>query len=214
MSLTSQQDLLPAWCTIRGDPPKEEHAEMNAIGQPLARGEILLLNGVSSSGKTTLAKELVKRMPGYFHLALDDFDLVIERMEDRANQRLIPVETEYFFHRTITMFADRGVNLIVDHILHDPFTKQDCLQTLHAYPVFLVGVHCPAEELDRRERQRGDRTLGLARQQLAFAHANLTYDVEVDTLREDPGSCADRIVQAHRAGRWPDGWLRTIRAHP
>lgn len=185
---------------------------MGAADKPVMRGEIVLLNGVSSSGKSTLAKELVKRMPGYFHLSLDDFDLIIERMEDRQNQRLIPVATEYFFHRTITIFSDRGVNLMVDHILHDQFTKQDCIGVLRNYPVFIIGVHCPAEELGRRELQRGDRPLGLGKKQLAYTHAGVTYDVEVDTLHEGLELCVDKIIEAHRSSNWPNAWLRTVRA--
>lgn len=71
------------------------------------KGKIILLNGVSSSGKTTLSKELVKNAVDYFHLSIDDFDIIIERMENRENNKLIPVPTEYFFHRTIAMFSDR-----------------------------------------------------------------------------------------------------------
>jgi chloramphenicol 3-O phosphotransferase len=179
----------------------------------MERGRIILLNGVSSSGKSTLAKALVKRMPGYFHLSLDDFDLVIERMEDREHERLIPVETEYFFHRTIAMFSDRGVNLIVDHVLHDRFTKHDCLAVLRGYPVLLVGVHCPPDELDRRERQRGDRPVGQGRQQLAYTHADLTYAVEVDTLLDSPERCAERIIEALRAAS-PDAEVaREVGSH-
>ncbi|MGA9226013.1 MAG: hypothetical protein WB217_06725 [Mesobacillus sp.] len=36
------------------------------------KGKIILLNGVSSSGKSSLSKELVKLMPDYFHLSIDD----------------------------------------------------------------------------------------------------------------------------------------------
>lgn len=59
----------------------------------MTRGTIIALNGVSSSGKTTLARELVKQLPEYFHFSLDDFDLVIQKMEDREKGRLIPVAT-------------------------------------------------------------------------------------------------------------------------
>lgn len=74
----------------------------------MKKGRIILLNGVSSSGKSTLSMELVKRLPGYFHLSIDDFDLVIERMEDRVNDRLIPVATEYFFTVRLRCFRTKG----------------------------------------------------------------------------------------------------------
>lgn len=132
---------------------------------------------MSSSGKTTLAKLLLKRLPDYYHYSIDDFDLVIERMEDRDNNRLISVETEYFFHRTIAMFSDKAVNLIIEHVIHDEFTRTDCKAILSGYPILFVGVHCPATELERREKERGDRRIGLSNSQLDFVHKEETYAI-------------------------------------
>lgn len=148
----------------------------------MTKGKIILLNGVSSSGKTTLSKELVKKLPSYFHFSLDSFDVIIEEMEDREQNRLIPVPTEYFFHRNIAMFSDLGVNLIVDHVLHDQQTLTDCLKVLASYPVYFVGVHCSVEELERREKIRGDRRIGQAKKQLDFVHQqNEPYHLEINT---------------------------------
>ncbi|WP_187355225.1 phosphotransferase-like protein [Paenibacillus tengchongensis] len=155
-----------------------------------------MLNGVSSSGKSTLAKALAAKLPDYFHYSLDDFDLVIERMEDREHNRLIPVETAYFYHRSIAMFADKGVNLIIDHVIHDEYTRDDWAVSLSDYPVLRVGVHCPPEELARRERERGDRRPGQAAEQLEFVHKNEQYDIEVDTFADSGEACAAAIVQA------------------
>jgi len=77
----------------------------------MTKGLITVLNGVSSSGKSTLVKELVHELPDFFHLSIDDFDSVIDKMEDRRGERLIPVPTEYFFHRTIQMCSDKGNKL-------------------------------------------------------------------------------------------------------
>lgn len=159
------------------------------------RGKIVFLNGVSSSGKSTLAKGLVRLMPNYFYMSIDDFDLFIEKMEDRENNHLIPVETGYFFHRTIAMFSDRGINVIVDHVLHDNFTRQDCFKVLVDYPVLFVGVHCPLEELERRERVRGDRNIGQARRQLEYVHKSEIYDIEVNTFVESIEECLNKIIE-------------------
>lgn len=161
----------------------------------MERGNIILLNGVSSSGKSTLARALLKQLPDYFHYSLDNFDVVIEHMEDRENKRLIPVETEYFFHRTIALFADKGINLIVDHVLHDLFTRTDFEESLSGYSRLRVGVHCPLEELARRERERGDRRIGQALKQLEFVHKEVLYDIEVDTYIDSTENCAQKIVQ-------------------
>lgn len=130
---------------------------------------------------------------------MDDFDLVIEQMEDRQNSRLIPVATEYFYHRLVAVFADKGINLVLDHVIHDEFTRADFAESLAGYPVLRVGVHCPPEELARRERERGDRRIGQALEQLAFVHKEEVYDVEVDTFAESVESCVARIIQAMQA---------------
>jgi chloramphenicol 3-O phosphotransferase len=166
----------------------------------MVKGNIILLNGVSSSGKTSLAKALVKRLPDHFHYSIDDFDLVIEHMEDRENQRLIPVSTEHYFHRTIKMFSDSGINLIVDQILHNEDTLIDCMNTLEGYPIYFVGVHCPLHELEEREVTRGDRILGLSKEQLKYVHQqNEAYDLEVNTGQDSLDTCADNIVKAYLA---------------
>lgn len=177
----------------------------------MKKGKIILLNGVSSSGKSTLAGALVQTMPNYFQLSIDDFDWVIDRMEDRDGGRLIPMATEVFFHRTVAMFSDQGVNLVVDQILHDEATMKDCLETLQDYPVFFVGVHCPPEELERREKARGDRRIGQAVKQLEYVHQQReVYDVEVDTYRDSLDSCVKRIVEKHLVYEEPLGWRETI----
>lgn len=177
------------------------------------KGKIILLNGVSSSGKTTLAKELVKLLPGHFHLSIDEFDHIIDRMEDRAAQRLIPVPTETFFHRNIAMFSDHGVNLVVDQILHDEASLRDCLRTLRDYPVFFVGVHCSPRELEQREKERGDRRIGLSNSQSNFVHKqNEIYDIEVNTSIECTESCAVAVVNTYLNTPEPNGWPLTVKS--
>lgn len=160
----------------------------------MEKGKIIYLNGVSSSGKSTLAKALTKALPDFFHYSIDDFDLVIEKMEDRKNKRLIPVETDIFFHRTIKMFSDQGVNLIVDTILHEEYSREDYLECFSKYPILFVGVHCPLNELERREKERGDRRVGNAASQLSFVHKREIYDIEVNTYEENLSECLEKIV--------------------
>lgn len=175
------------------------------------KGKIIILNGVSSSGKSSLSKELVKLLPDYFHLSIDDFDTIIDRMEDRENQRLIPVPTEHFFHRNLAMFSDKGVNLVVDQILHDEDTFNDCVAVLENYPVFLVGVHCPSEELENREKARGDRAIGQGVRQLDFVHRqNEVYDVEVDTFQMTLENSAKLIAEKVNEMEAPAGWKATV----
>jgi chloramphenicol 3-O phosphotransferase len=148
------------------------------------KGNIILLNGVSSSGKTTIAKELAKILPDYFHISIDDYDYVIEKMEDREKGKLIPIETDIFFHRQLKNFSDYGVNLIVDNVIDNETVLQDFKNTLNGYPVTYIAIHCPAEILKHREQDRGDRQIGQAAQQLDFVHQNIQYDLEIDTHQQ------------------------------
>jgi chloramphenicol 3-O phosphotransferase len=175
------------------------------------KGKIVFLNGVSSSGKSTIANELVKLIPNYFHMSIDDFDIFIEKMEDRKNNHLIPVETEYFFHRTIAMFSDKGINLIVDHILHDDFTREDCFKVMADYPVLFVGVHCSIEELERREKVRGDRNVGQARKQLEYVHKGEIYDIELSTDIDSVEENSNKVIEALSHEENFTGWSQTYK---
>ena len=55
---------------------------------------------------------------------------------------------------------DVSNNLIVDHLIERQLWRTELSQILSGRDVFLVGVHCDLEELDRRERKRGDRMVG------------------------------------------------------
>jgi chloramphenicol 3-O phosphotransferase len=175
----------------------------------MTKGKIIFLNGVSSSGKSSLAKELVHKLTGYFHMSVDDYDMIIEKMEVRGTDHLIPVPTEHFFHRSIAMFSDSGVNLIIDSILHDEFTIKDAFENLSEYPVLFVGVHCPEDELARRESARGDRRVGQAHFQLQFVHQQgEQYDVEVNTGLDTMEKCSEKIVDFLMTES-PKGWKET-----
>lgn len=177
----------------------------------MKKGTIILLNGVSSSGKTTLSKEFVKKMPDYFALSIDDFDLVIEKMEDRDQGHLIPVATEHYFHRTVAMFSDSGVNLIVDQIWHDTLTMEDCMAVLQDYPVLFVGVHCPIAALGQREKARGDRRIGQAEAQLGFVHQQQeAYDIDVNTYENSMEACVRLIMDALLKREESAGWAHTL----
>lgn len=177
------------------------------------KGMIIVLNGVSSAGKSTLAKELTKLLPDFFDFSVDDYDLVIEKMEDRENDRLIPIETEYYYYKNVAMFSDRGVNLILDQILHDPITLQNFYETLKSYPILLVGVHCPAEELKRREELRGDRQIGQAISQLNFVHSQEFYDIEVNTYTHSMVECAREIVDCLESNTALIGFEKSLKQY-
>jgi len=165
-------------------------------------GLIVFLNGTSSSGKSSIAVELLRIFDEpYFHMPVDAFHAMRSRPElppDELNGVL--QRTWRGYHRAVAGMAAAGNNVVVDHVLSEEWRLRDCLELFPPQDVVLVGVRCPRAELERRERARGDRPSGLAVRQLERVHAHGVYDVEVDTSRADPGECARRIRDflAHR----------------
>ncbi|MER5863675.1 AAA family ATPase [Kitasatospora sp. NPDC002040] len=164
-------------------------------------GRIVFLNGTSSSGKSSLAAALLRRLePLHFHLAVDAFNAM------SASRDLSPEELDLAlrrmrsgFHRAIAGMAAAGNHVVVDHVLSEPWRLRDCLEVLAPYEVLLVGVRCALPELERRERARGDRPAGLAALQYERVHAHGVYDLEVDTGRYSSEECAAQIA-AHLEG--------------
>jgi chloramphenicol 3-O phosphotransferase len=161
---------------------------------------IIFLNGTSSSGKSSIAAELLKVLDTpYFHLAVDAFGAM--RSVERTLELDGPAVTEVLrrtragFHRAVAGMAQAGNDLVVDHVLSEPWRLQDCLTVLDGLDVVFVGVLCPPEELERRERARGDRGPGVAAKQLQSVHQHGLYDFEVDTSVNGPRECALAIKE-------------------
>jgi chloramphenicol 3-O phosphotransferase len=163
-------------------------------------GRIILLNGTSSSGKSSIAAELLELLdPPHFHLAVDAFGAM--RGAARTG-RLNPEElaatltrTRAGFHRAVAGMAAAGNDLVIDHVLSEPWRLPDLLAVLAPFDVVFVGVHCELAELRRRELARGDRAPGAAQTQFPLVHVHGDYDVEVDTTTVSARECAERIVR-------------------
>jgi chloramphenicol 3-O phosphotransferase len=98
----------------------------------------------------------------------------------------------------IAAMAAQGNNLIVDDVLLGEDKAADYAQLLRPFDVFRVGVFAPLNVLEARERQRGDRLIGLARWQYDRVHTGIEYDLEVDTGTASAVACAELIKQRFR----------------
>jgi chloramphenicol 3-O phosphotransferase len=168
----------------------------------MEKGKIVVLNGVPSSGKTTLSKVLQARFPDQFFLLAVDIlnDISPQKNSLSYNVRFTadpkPVMSAVF--GCVKAFSDNGLNVIVDaafNDIHYPFNTflnifPDC-----DYPVSIVHITCPLEELRRREKERGDRKIGLGESSLAHLDPQDKYDLTVDTFNDTLEKCADRIIE-------------------
>ncbi|MFJ5221202.1 chloramphenicol phosphotransferase CPT family protein [Streptomyces sp. NPDC088354] len=160
-----------------------------------AGGLIIFLNGTSSSGKSSIARELLRILnESFFHMPVDAFhamrsdrDIPDEHLQAEIDR------TARGFHRAVAGMSAASNNVVVDHVLSQRWRLLDCLDLFPAENVVLVGVHCPLPELERRERIRGDRTPGLAARQFEQVHAHGIYDIECDTSKNTPGEIAKQI---------------------
>lgn len=187
----------------------------------MENGTVIIINGTSSSGKTSIVRALQDALTEPFLEArIDKFIWMLpERYLERplwddvlglaveagaAGKRLFSG-----MHHAIASLAGSGNNVITDHVLVDPHWVQECIDLLSNFPVYLVGVHCPLEVLKERERSRRDRTPGQAAAQYPLVHAHMKYDVEVDTSLLNPAGCARRIIERMQRSDPPSA-IKTI----
>lgn len=176
-----------------------------AIPTPARVGRIILLHGASSAGKSTLARAIQRLLDEPFLIFASDYfalGLPERRDTEGAFRWWGNVRPRFFdgFHRCIATLAAAGADLIVDHIIEFPEWRADLGRMLRPFDVFLVGVHCSLEEIERRERLRGNRKFREGRSHVEEdrIHDFGPYDCEVETTRQHPMDVAHEILQRWR----------------
>jgi chloramphenicol 3-O phosphotransferase len=190
---------------------------------------IILLNGASCSGKTTLARAVQDTMPEpYLHIALDYF----EAMQPVRDGRRISVfygqrtfSDDYaergpdflpVMHQCIRAFADAGANAVVEHMFIKRRWLKDVVERLADAPVLFVDVHCPLATLEAREGSRPNAYPGQAEEhlgKLARLHRAGVHDLEVDTAAMNPEACV-RAIRVRIEDVAPLDALRRLRGSP
>lgn len=99
----------------------------------------------------------------------------------------------------VRALVDGGNPVIFDHVLHDEAMHLSCLKSFAGLDVLSVGVTCPIEILEAREKARGDRVVGRARGLVDVVHGFLPYDVTVDTGALSTQACVAAILKAVEA---------------
>jgi chloramphenicol 3-O phosphotransferase len=170
-------------------------------------GKIIILNGASSSGKTSILEALQTLLEEPFlNAGIDKFIWMLpERYLDRPLWDDVlglattagPLGQQLFsgMHHAIAALALTGNNVIADHVLVEPAWITECARLFNNLPAYLIGIRCPLAVLEEREKTRRDRTLGQARAQHHLVHVHGFYDLEVDTSILSVEECALTIKQ-------------------
>ncbi len=169
-------------------------------------GRLILLNGASSSGKTSIAKGLQSALPDpYLHVSFDSFLHQLPEGCLADNQYLSQALPRLLagFHAANVAVVEAGNNVILDHVLQEPSWVELCVTAFRNVDVIFVGVHCSLEVLEAREEARGDRERGTARYQHERIHSHRIYDVEVDTSKMSVEECAAVVHDYVQSGRQP-----------
>lgn len=169
--------------------------------------DVIILNGGSSSGKTTIAKCIQNSSnASWLRFSIDD---LIEAMPDAMFKKdsgiklgedgsVIP-GTEFralesAWRHGMGEMARRGARIIIDDVFLSGIEARKRWEiSLDGLQVLWVGVRCDPTVAAVRERGRGDRIQGMAVSQAAAVHEGMQYDISVDTTKTSPEECASMI---------------------
>jgi chloramphenicol 3-O phosphotransferase len=173
-------------------------------------GWLVVLNGVSSSGKTTLASafrddrarcgdfwlligidDALSKLPSQWvdmDLATGpgehaDDGLWFEQTANGRRLRVGPICRQLIdvYHQWVSAAVRSGINVIVDDVVIDRETYDSWERCLEGLEPIWVAVRCPLEVAEARELTRGDRAIGLARAQHDVVHRDISYAFAIDT---------------------------------
>ena len=159
--------------------------------------QVILLNGPSSSGKSTLARALrahikAKRHEEFGIVSIDDFMKV-------AKDETIYEDDVYEISPALCGEAARilktAQGLIIDHVITSERIFLQLKEALRPYRLYTVRVSCPLEVLRERERARGDRCPGSAEASEIYLYPKEGYDLRVDTHLLPAAEAAEEIAR-------------------
>ncbi|MER7767685.1 chloramphenicol phosphotransferase CPT [Kitasatospora sp. NPDC096140] len=171
---------------------------------------MIVLNGGSSSGKSSIARCLQELLPEpWLHLGADTMvDALPPALRDGGegigglDGGDGTVEVGPAFARLdaawtigVAAMARAGARILVDEVFLGTTASQARWRAaLDGLDVLWVGVRCEPAVAAAREAARGDRVAGMAAAQAEAVHAGVAYDLVVDTSRASAAECARTIA--------------------
>ncbi|WP_346917505.1 AAA family ATPase [Clostridium sp.] len=158
---------------------------------------VILLNGPSSSGKSTLSIALQKALEyetreKYGIISIDNFlDMTIDEgiYEDDV------FEISPKLCKSAVDMVSSQKNIIIDHVITSKRIFKQLIKALEFCDIYLISVTCPLQELIRREQQRKNRCLSSAEASFQYLFPQKTYDLTIDTFQTPIEECMLQIIK-------------------
>lgn len=166
----------------------------------MEKGRIIYLNGVTSSGKTSIVEALQARRDVFFYVVANDlFQKMIGEEYLQEDYWKYLGEVIIMMYHTAKLFSDMGKNVIIDSILVEregiaPHYER-MKEILQDNPLDIVEVYCPPEICRQRNIDRGDRYESQSDEQAELMSKDIRYSMRVDTSLLSPAECADKILR-------------------
>jgi adenylylsulfate kinase/chloramphenicol 3-O phosphotransferase len=173
----------------------------NEIGdREMSKGNIVFLNGVTSSGKTSIVDAIQLRSDPFFYVVANDlFEQTIGDNFLREDYWKYLSEAIVMMYHTAKLYSDHGKHVLIDGILVErPELKPHYTKVkdiFAGYPFYMVEVYCPLDVCRQRNIDRGDRSVDQSDEQHAIMAKGIQYDCTVNTHLNSPLECADLIVK-------------------
>jgi Chloramphenicol 3-O-phosphotransferase len=171
----------------------------------MKKGVIIYLNGVTSTGKTTLATAIQRMSDENFYAISND------SIADMGSRKFF--ETNYWqyladmivqgYHITKTL-SDNGINVIFDGMVVERDEYKPHYENIKTIfkdsPLKMVEVFCPLDVCRARNIARGDRGPDQSDSQNKYMSKEVIHDIFVDTNANTPEECAAIILKEIRRG--------------
>jgi adenylylsulfate kinase/chloramphenicol 3-O phosphotransferase len=166
----------------------------------MKKGKIIYLNGVTSTGKTSIARVIQDTANDFFYLIGSDIlmNMVGERhrFTDYAKYE---VEMFIDMYHIAKLLSDMWKNVIIDCALFEsselPNHYKKMMHILGNNPLLTVNVVCPLEICRERNLRRGDRGEFQSAEQDKIMDKTVTLDFMVHTDKYSSEECAKMILQ-------------------
>lgn len=160
------------------------------------KGKIIFLSGLTSTGKTSICKELERRKQySYFILGFDLFEETIPEWSYTDERYAKAIIAMYYAAKS---FSDQGQDVIIDGLImifsgldhHYALLKE----IFEGYPLIIINVHSDMNILRQRNIERGDRRENQSEMQSLCVDKDVKYDYHINSGIHNIEECTDMLI--------------------